>query len=310
MPPRSPKLPGPTAGRGAQHLRPRGRSPGPARQVSPVRSAPTRRRRRAEHRRRSRRLVAGPVEGDRLRRGRLDARPGRANTSQRPDDRTATNRYGVILCLNVMKPGPPPGGTLAGAGPARRCRKEAGCHGARRVGLESHAAGCACDGRVGGAVGGDHGAARGGWSGRACRADRWGVRRAGVRGDRAMNGARFVHDQLELAGWQVEIADAQKVKGLAPLACKTDKIDAWVLAELSRRDLVPAIWLPTPTVRAEREQARWRLHLVRHRTALKNRIHATLLAFGHPCPVSDLFGVGGRELLTRLELPEPWAADV
>jgi transposase len=56
----------------------------------------------------------------------------------------------------------------------------------------------------------------------------------------SMNGARFVHDQLERVGWQVEIADAQKVKGLAPLACKTDRIDAWVLAELSRRDLVPA----------------------------------------------------------------------
>ena len=125
----------------------------------------------------------------------------------------------------------------------------------------------------------------------------------------SMNGARFVHDQLEMAGWQVEIADAQKVKGLAPLACKTDKIDSWVLAELSRRDLVPAIWLPTPTVRAERERARWRLHLVGHRTALKNRIHATLLTFGHPCPVSDLFGAGGRELLARLALPEPWAAD-
>ena len=27
----------------------------------------------------------------------------------------------------------------------------------------------------------------------------------------SMNGARFVHDQLELAGWEVEIADAQKV---------------------------------------------------------------------------------------------------
>ena len=62
----------------------------------------------------------------------------------------------------------------------------------------------------------------------------------------AMNGARFVHDHLELLGWEVEIADAAKVKGLAPLACKTDRIDAWVLAELSRRDLVPAIWLPTP----------------------------------------------------------------
>jgi transposase len=125
-----------------------------------------------------------------------------------------------------------------------------------------------------------------------------------------MNGARFVHDQLELAGWQVAIADAQKVKGLAPLACKTDRIDAWVLAELSRRDLVPEIWLPTPEVRAERERARFRLHLVRHRTALKNRIHATLLAFGKPCPVSDLFGAGGRALLERLCLPEPWASTV
>jgi transposase len=63
----------------------------------------------------------------------------------------------------------------------------------------------------------------------------------------SMDGARFVHDRLEELGWQVEIADAKKVKGLAPLACKTDTIDAWVLAELSRRDLVPAIWLPDPT---------------------------------------------------------------
>jgi transposase len=60
----------------------------------------------------------------------------------------------------------------------------------------------------------------------------------------SMTGARFVHDTLEELGWEVLVADAQKVKGLAPLACKTDKIDARVLAELSWRDLVPAIWLP------------------------------------------------------------------
>ncbi len=112
----------------------------------------------------------------------------------------------------------------------------------------------------------------------------------------SMTGARFVHDQLELHGWQVEIADALKVKGLAPLACKTDRIDAWVLAELARRELVPAIWLPDPTVRAERERARFRLHLVRHRSSLKQRVHATLLTHGRPCPVSDLFGVSGRAL--------------
>jgi len=123
----------------------------------------------------------------------------------------------------------------------------------------------------------------------------------------SMTGARFVHDTLERYGWEVAIADAAKVKGIAPLAAKTDRIDARVLAELARRDLVPEIWLPDPTVRAERERARFRLHLVHHRTALKNRIHATLMSFGHPVSVADLFGVAGRDLLAKLALPEAWA---
>jgi transposase len=122
----------------------------------------------------------------------------------------------------------------------------------------------------------------------------------------SMTGARFVHDRLEQLGWQVEIADARKVKGLAPLACKTDPIDAWVLDELSRRELVPAVWLPDPAVRAERERARFRLFLVRKRSALKSRVHQALISFGHGCPVSDLFGPSGRALLERLQLPEPW----
>ena len=126
----------------------------------------------------------------------------------------------------------------------------------------------------------------------------------------SMTGARFVHDTLERCGWEVELADAHKVKGLAPLACKTDKIDARVLAELSRRDLVPTIWLPSFEQRAERERARWRLHLGRHRTALKLRVHATLMSFGHACPVSDLFGRHGREMLAGLDFPDPWRSDV
>lgn len=112
-----------------------------------------------------------------------------------------------------------------------------------------------------------------------------------------------MHDTLEQFGWSVEVADAPKVKGSAPLACKTDRIDVRVLIELSRRDLVPAIWLPDPALRAERGLARFRLHLVRHRTALKNRIHASLIAFDHPCPVSDLFRLGGRELLGSPRAP-------
>src|SRR3954463_5023914 len=121
----------------------------------------------------------------------------------------------------------------------------------------------------------------------------------------SMTGARFVHDRLEALGWDVLIADAAKVKGLAPLACKTDKIDARVLAVLSHRDLVPEIWLPDPRVRREREMARFRLHLVRHRTTLKNRIHATLTTSGTRARSAISSG-----LLDHLAIPDPWRRNV
>jgi hypothetical protein len=122
-----------------------------------------------------------------------------------------------------------------------------------------------------------------GWPARPPSTDSRDERRPG-----SMNGARFVHDQLELAGFKVAIADAQKVKGLAPLAGKTDRIDAWVLPRAVPPRPGPRDLAAHPGVRAERERARFRLHLHRHRTALNNRIHATLLAFAKPCPVSDL----------------------
>jgi transposase len=110
-------------------------------------------------------------------------------------------------------------------------------------------------------------------------------------------------------GTKIEQAARRAVRWFEDSQLETDPLKE-VLAELSCCDLVPAIWLPDPWVRGERERARWRLHLVRHRTALKNRIHQTLVAFGVPCPVSGLFGVKGRELLERLALPDPWAQTV
>src|SRR5258706_10641877 len=63
-----------------------------------------------------------------------------------------------------------------------------------------------------------------GLRGLAARAAMWGPAVRG--GIESMNGARFVHDELEEHGWEALIADALKVKGLAPLAGKTDKSDA------------------------------------------------------------------------------------
>jgi Recombinase len=117
----SPERPGPTVRRGAQHLCPRGRASGPAREATCVRSAPARRRRRAEDRRESRRLVAVRVEGDRLRQGQLDARPGRANASRRVDDQTGPDRHGVILCPRGELRTSPPRTQPAGARSSSAC---------------------------------------------------------------------------------------------------------------------------------------------------------------------------------------------
>jgi transposase len=75
---------------------------------------------------------------------------------------------------------------------------------------------------------------------------------------------RALQATLERCGWEVEIADAQKVKGLVPLACKTDRIDAWVLAELCLRDEYWQAPSPQPVTRlgarAERRLALARAH--------------------------------------------------
>ena len=47
-----------------------------------------------------------------------------------------------------------------------------------------------------------------------------------------------------------------------------------------------------------------------YRTALKNRIHATLIAFGHPVPVSDLFGAEGTRAAREPGGPRALGDDV
>src|SRR5207248_2531968 len=114
-----------------------------------------------------------------------------------------------------------------------------------------------------------------------------------------MSGAVWVKDQLELGGWVVDVAHAGKVRQVAPLACKTDKVDARVLAELCRRDLVPAVWVPSLEDRAIRERLRRRAHLVKLRTAARNRIFGLLTQFGLRVSFTRLREPDALELLER-----------
>ena len=121
-----------------------------------------------------------------------------------------------------------------------------------------------------------------------------------------MSGAVWVKDQLELAGWLVDVAHAGKVRQIAPLACKTDKVDARVLAELCRRDLVPAVWVASLEDRAIRERLRRRAHLVKLRTGARNRIFGLLTQFGLRISFTRLRQPDALELLERHGVPAVW----
>jgi transposase len=125
-----------------------------------------------------------------------------------------------------------------------------------------------------------------------------------------MSGAVWVRDRLRAAGWRVEIADARKVKAVAPLACKTDKVDARVLAELCRRDLVPAVWVPSLSDRELREQLNRRAHLIRLRTAARNRVFGALSQWGLRIPVRSLRIGDPMALLEQRGLPQVWRRSV
>jgi transposase len=125
-----------------------------------------------------------------------------------------------------------------------------------------------------------------------------------------MSGALWVRDELVACGWQVQVADARKVKTVAPLAAKTDKVDARLLAELSRRELVPALWLPSLDERALRERLRRRMHLVRLRTSAKGRIFGLQTQWGVRVSLARLRRADGLTLLERAGVPEVWRRSV
>jgi transposase len=125
-----------------------------------------------------------------------------------------------------------------------------------------------------------------------------------------MSGAAWVAETLQAAGWRVQVADSRKARALAPLAAKTDKIDARALAELARRDLVPAVRVPPFPDRALLEQLLRRMHLVRLRTSAKNRVFGLLSQWGVRIQLKRLRKPDGLALLERHGVPEVWRESV
>jgi transposase len=95
----------------------------------------------------------------------------------------------------------------------------------------------------------------------------------------------------------------QRVKAIASAKLKNDRVDSETLAQLLRCDLLPESWKADRETQARRQQVRLRATLVRHRTRLKNQVHAVLHQQGLHSPVTDLFGKRGRLWLAGVKLP-------
>ena len=92
--------------------------------------------------------------------------------------------------------------------------------------------------------------------------------------------------------------------GIRQARAKTDRLDARTLAKLLWNGELDGVWTPDQLTRVLRRRLARREQLVRSRSRSKNEVHAVLMRRlkGRP-PVSDLFGVGGRQWLRQLELP-------
>lgn len=104
---------------------------------------------------------------------------------------------------------------------------------------------------------------------------------------------------------RVVIANPLQVKAIAQAHVKTDKIDAGTLASLHAAGYLPEIWTPDAATERKRRLAARRYQVVRHRTRIKNEVHAILHA--HlilRCPHADLFSGVGRAWLLGQPVPD------
>lgn len=119
----------------------------------------------------------------------------------------------------------------------------------------------------------------------------------------------FLTEWLEPLVEKLVLANPFKVRVIAEAKIKTDKIDAHMLAQLLRGNLIPESYISSQENREHKNVLRHRISLVRMRTQLKNKVHALLARNAIFCDrVTDIFGKSGKQYLENLSLPrhERW----
>src|ERR1700730_15064520 len=115
-------------------------------------------------------------------------------------------------------------------------------------------------------------------------------------------GWSWLADLLEDYGFDAHLVHPLRCKAIASARLKNDKVDAAILAQLLRADLLPEAWIAPAKVRQLRALLGDRLRLVRLGTQLRNRIHAVAADHGYDRSASYWTG-SGRGWLAELDLP-------
>src|SRR5262249_52895867 len=85
-------------------------------------------------------------------------------------------------------------------------------------------------------------------------------------------GTGWLVELLEDYGFTQHLVHPSRCKAIASARLKNDKVDAAILAQLLRADLLPEAWIAPPPVRALRALLRHGVAMVRLRPLLRNRI--------------------------------------
>jgi len=115
-------------------------------------------------------------------------------------------------------------------------------------------------------------------------------------------GWSWLADLLEDHGFDTHMVHPLRCKAIASARLKNDKVDAAILGQLLRADLLPEAWIAPAKVRQLRALIRHRISLVRLGTQLRNRIHAVAADHGYDRSASYWTGPG-RGWLAELDLP-------
>jgi len=114
--------------------------------------------------------------------------------------------------------------------------------------------------------------------------------------------SHWIYDHLEPYAVELKMAQSRRLEAIASAKKKSDHVDAAMLADLLRCDLIPECYVLPRELRELRLQLRVRNFLVQQAVRLKNRLAGLLLQSGEPFSKGKLhqaryFG----ELLERLE---------